>query len=89
MKVTQLAGSSCWASRFNEAKKTFKRIQINSPEDVSKLTMNDNFFVKGDDVSDDIASALQELCDDIGATLVAQNTDNKSITRLWIAPPMK
>ena len=89
MKVTQLAGSSCWASRMNEKTKVFKRIEIHSPKDVSKLTVNDNFFVSGDDVANDIADALTCLCDDNGWNLIPSKTSATSVVRFWIAPPMK
>jgi len=88
MKITQLAGSSCWASRMNVKTNVFKRIEINSPEDVSKLTLNDNFFVAGDDVADDIGNALKAYVDEIGASLILQPTKNTRITRYWIAPPL-
>ena len=90
MKITQLASSSCWASRvYPGSKKEALRIEIRSAEDVSKLTLNDNFFVAGDDIADDIAVALRDHCESIGASLVANNTKNENITRFWLAPPMK
>ena len=88
MKVTQLAGSSCWASRMNVKTKQPKRIDIANASDVAKLQLNDNFFVAGDEVTDDIADALSSLCDDIGASLIPSKTKNPNVSRFWIAPPL-
>ena len=87
MKITQLAGSSCWASRQNAKTKAFSRIELHTAEDVSKLAINDNVFVAGDDIEDDIGTALQSLVEELGASLIPDSTSNKRVTRYWIAPP--
>lgn len=90
MKITQLAGSSCWASRLNAKTKKFTRIEIHSSKDISKLMLNDNFFVAGDDVADDIAEALQAHVEELGASLILNKCDgNPNVVRFWLAPPLK
>ena len=89
MKVTQLAGSSCWASRQDAQTKEFTRIEIHSAEDVSQLTINDNIFVAGDDVSDAIGKKILAHAKSLGATLLQFGTNNSRVTRFWLAPPKK
>ena len=88
MKITALASQTCWASRQNAKTKKFKRIEINSPEDMQKLHIDDNFFVAGDELSDELADALLAQVDELGAKLIGRPTENESIHRFWLAPPI-
>ena len=88
MKITALASQTCWASRQNVKTRKFKRIEINSPEDCSQLHIDDNFFVAGDELSDEIGNALLSQCEELGAKLIGRPTENKAITRFWLAPPI-
>ena len=89
MKITQLASSSCWITRQDAQTSEFTRIDIHSAEDVNQLTINDNIFIVGDDVSDDIGRKMLAKAKSLGATLLQFTTKNAGIARFWVAPPKK
>ena len=87
MKLNKLIPSSTWVSRLNKSTGKFDRIELHTASDVSKLALDDNIFVQGDEVETSIGNALKRKVEELGATLISRPTSNANITRLWVAPP--
>lgn len=86
MKIAKLSKAQCWGSRMNAKTKEFMRLELQSPEDVNQLMVNDTVFVKGDEIADDIGHALLKRVNELNADLVERPTKRDSITRYWLAP---
>ena len=88
MKLSKLSKAQVWGSRLIAKTNKFKRIELNTPEDVNQLMVNDTVFVKGDDIADDIGNALKQRASELNADLIDKPTKNKLITKFWIAPEL-
>ena len=93
MKLTQLTPSAAWISRASHDSsgkiKDYTRVQLKTAADVNNLMVDDNIFIKGDTIDDSIADALLNKVEQLQCTLVqGKPTQNPSITRFWVAPPI-